>query len=166
MSKFVVFRMLSTLVSVGLIMFSLVPKLPANTQDETPCEDGGWTVVDGTQIDLSGSWTATQNKNCKDSADWQFSFPVTITQNDDGSYSAKASDETPMTVTLEGSGITFDRDLTKGRGIGKDKRGETLQVWTGKIEEKDGRIRIYGQWSGAWDYVKKGGYNTDFMMIK
>jgi hypothetical protein len=145
------------------MVFSPVANLPANAQDKDMCKDLGWTEVDGSQINLTGTWAAHQNRNCKEVADWQFNFSATISEEGKG-YTAKASDGTPMDVQPEGgSGIVFVRDLRGGAGT--DKNGITLQTWRGNIERnKDGGIRIYGTWSGAFDFTKKEGYNLDFML--
>jgi hypothetical protein len=165
MTRFIVSRIALTLMSVGLIVFSLAPNLPTNAQDKNTCKDLGWTEIDGTQIDLSGEWSAHQNRNCKESADWQFNFSVTITKEDNGDYKGTVSDRTPLEVHLQGSGIVFVRDLRNGAG--EDENKQNLQTWKGKIERnKDGRIRIYGMWSGAFASRKKEGYNMDFMMMK
>ena len=158
-------RIVFALVIVGSLMFSLTPNSPTRAQDKDTCKDLGWTPIDGTKIDLSGRWSSHQNRNCRESADWQFNFWSQITKERNGDYSAKVSDGTPMEVHLRGSGIVFVRDLRNGAGT--DKNGKNLQSWKGRIERNgDGRIRIYGTWSGAFDFVKSAGYNMDFMMLK
>lgn len=68
MNKHVVFRRAFTLVSAGLIMFALAANLLVNAQGK-PCqeESKGWTNIDGTQIDLTGTWTIVKSTNCKNS---------------------------------------------------------------------------------------------------
>lgn len=167
MNKLTGLRIAFTLVIAGLMVFSLATNLRTNAQDKDTCKDLGWTAVDASEVDLSGEWTGHQNRNCRESAAWQYNFSVTITKNDStGVYEGTVSDGTPMTVNVKGNRIVFVRDLTKGAG--KDpETGVVLQIWRGKIERNDDRrIRIYGTWSGAFERKKTPENNLDFMMLK
>lgn len=164
MNKSIVLRVTFALVSVGLMMFSLVPNFPTNAQDKETCKDSGWTPIDGSRINLTGTWTGTQNRNCKESASWQYSFTVTVTKEDGVYYGRVFDSEDKTEIVITGSKFKFTRDVRKSSG--PDDYKNPYQYWEGTIEmNKDGTIRIYGTWSGAYSY-KKGENNLDFMMIK
>ncbi len=164
MRKSIVLRMTFALVSVGLMMFSLVPNLPTNAQDKDTCEDLGWTPIDASQVDLKGNWTGTQNRNCKESASWQYGFTLSI-EKVRGTYYGKIGKEDETAIEIDGSKFTWTRNLTKGAG--EEKPGVYSQTWRGTIEKNaNGRIRIYGTWTGAYQSQKQDGYNLDFMLIR
>ena len=162
MNKFIVSRMTLTLMIVGLMVFSLIPDLAAIAQDKDSCraDQEGWTTVDATQIDLSGQWFLTKSTNCK--GNWQWSRTVTFSDDDS---TARIGGETPMDVAVASSGVVLTRNLEKVTG--KDKHGQNTQTWKGELQRhEDGRIRIYGEWSGAFDYLINEGYNKDFKLIE
>jgi hypothetical protein len=165
MSKFINFRMAFTLVSIGLMFFSLALNFSTYAQDKDACEDTGWTDIDASEVDLAGNWAGNQNRNCKESAAWQYNFSVKITEPDKGNYQGWILTEDPMVIDIDGSGIVFSRDVTKSSG--RDEKQVYTQTWTGKIQKnKDGRIRIYGTWTGAYQQRKIEGYNLDFVLMK
>ena len=163
MKKIIVSRIALVLMSVGLIVLSLAPNSVVSAQK--PCQDSeGWTTIDGTEIDLSGGWNLLKSTDCKNG--WFWTRAITISE-EDGKYIAKIGDEPPMTVKLDSSGIVFERDLS-WFGAGKDKNGVSLQTWRGVVQkDEEGRIRIYGKWSGAYEYLATDEkYNLDFKMMK
>lgn len=164
MNKSIVLRMTFALVIVGLMIFSPVPNFPTCAQEKDACKDSGWTPIDGSRVDLTGTWTGTQNRNCKESASWQYSFTVTVTKEGGGYQGQVFSSEDKGDITISGSKFTFTRDVSKSAG--PDDNKNKYQTWTGTIETKDGRVRIYGTWSGAYSYKKGKDNNLDFMMIK
>jgi hypothetical protein len=164
MNMSLISRKALTLMSVLLMGFSLLPNLAINAQglNEKSCRPLGWEPVDGMEVNLAGEWMVFHNTNCRDN--WQFSAPATISK-EGGEYSAKIGNEDPMTVSVGHKGIVFRRDLTKGAG--KDSEGQFTQTWRGQIGMlKDGKIRIYGTWSGAFTNLRRDGFNSDFMMVK
>lgn len=162
MNRSFVFRIAQTLTIFGLLVVSLTPNLQTNAQDKASCKDIGWTPVNASNVDLSGTWASFQDRNCKESAAWKYPFSTTITK-ENNQYTGKVSDGTPLEIAINGSAIKFVRDM---KGQGPDKDGNQSQIWKGKLETKDGRIRIYGTWSGAFAYLREETYNLDFMMIK
>jgi hypothetical protein len=116
MHRLIVRRRALTLMSLGLVVFSISPNLPTHAEQIDPksCEDLGWIVINPREIDLSGLWSTAQSRKCGTPVSWQWEFSVTITKSD-GGYKGEASDGTPLTVTLAGgSKITLTRDLTNG----------------------------------------------------
>jgi hypothetical protein len=163
MNKFIVLRMAFALLTVGLMAFSLVPNLPAHAQDKDSCrtDTEGWTQIDATQTDLRGKWTWVASTNCRN--DWKWTGVINISGEKRNNYTTVFDSE--IDVQLSGRGVVFHRDVSKSAG--KDKNSVSLQTWVGKLEQhEDGRIRIYGRWSGAFDYLIPDGYNKDFKMIK
>ena len=167
MNKFIVLRMAFTLVSVGLMVFTLVPNLPTNAQDKDTCKDLGWTAIDASEVDLSGIWTGFQNRNCKESAKWQYGgFGIKITKERNGNYKGQIGNENKADIDIEGSEFVWIRDLRGGAGYDTETKLHN-QTWKGKIEKnKAGRIRIYGTWTGAFKGLKCDDCNLDFMMLK
>ena len=164
MNKSVVFRMAFALVSIGLMVFVQGMNLPAIAQDKDSCSDSGWTPIDA-EIDLKGVWTGAQNRNCKESAAWQYAgFKVTISE-EGGILYGKVGSEEKSKIEINGSKFVWTRDLRKGAG--EEKPGLYSQTWRGSIQRnKEGSIRIYGAWSGAYQSRKKDDYNLDFMLVK
>src|SRR3954468_20839769 len=114
MKRPLVSRIALTFTILGFAFFSLIPDLPINAQDKDTCRDPGWTPIDASEIDLNGTWAGHQNRNCKESAQWQYNFSVRIDQDRNGDYIAGVIniDKRPMEVDISGSGIVFVRDLT------------------------------------------------------
>ncbi|MBX7042750.1 MAG: hypothetical protein K1X85_07590 [Ignavibacteria bacterium] len=163
LNRFIVSRKALTLLSVGLMIFLLMP--PANAQETDAClaDMEGWTNVDGTKMELSGTWFFVQSTDCK--GNWQWSRTVIISRDNAGHYTARIGSETEMDVDVEGDGVVFERNLEKVTG--KDNKGQNMQTWRGKLQiHQDGRIRVYGTWLGAFDYLIQEGFNKDFKLIK
>lgn len=163
LNGFIVSRIALTLMSVGLMMLLLMPA--ANAQDTDACraDQEGWTNVDGTKMKLNGTWFFVQSTNCK--GDWQWSRTVIVSGDGPGFYTARIGSETAMDVYVEGVGVVFERNLEEVTG--KDNKGQNMQTWRGKLQiHKDGRIRIYGSWLGAFDHLIQEGFNKDFKLIK
>ena len=161
MNKFIVFRMIFTLVSVGLIVFSL-PNVQTYAQDKDSCrtDTEGWRQIPASDIDFSGNWTWVASTNCKNN--WAWAGTITISGSP-GRYVTIF--DSKIEVTVSGSGVVFDREVEVSAG--KDKNGANIQTWVGSLQRhEDGRIRIYGRWSGAFDYLIPTDYNKDFKMIK
>ena len=162
MNKFIIFRKVLTLMGVLLLGFSLVPNLPTNANPrETSAGGDDWAVIDATSVDLTGRgfWVASTNG---ESGKWNWSVEVHITR-DRGTYTSLFEKSTQ--IELGSSGIVFTRDLVGV--VPEDVNRQKSQTWTGKVERNsDGKIRIYGKWSGAYDYKVPEGYNRDFMMTR
>ena len=169
MNNILTTRSALTLMSAVLLIFSLMPNPPANAQGQDSCKDqeAGWTLIDASLVDLSGDWTVFQNKNCGSNM-WQYSAPVSITEENGGYSAICKSDNSKMTVSIGGSGVVIRRDLTTGSGPKLDKNKQTSQTWRGTLEKnRDGRLRIYGTWSGAYDYIAaEYKNNLDFKLTR
>ncbi len=126
-------------------------------------KDLGSTPIDGSTIPMD-DWTGTQNSNGKESADWQYQFTFKLTKKG-SAYYGQIFNEEPTEIEIEGSKFVWTRDVRKS--VGEEKPGVYTQTWRGTIERNNnGRIRIYGTWSGAYASRKAEGRNLDFMLIK
>ena len=166
MNKSIVLRITSVLVSVGLMIFSLVPNLPTHAQNKDTCKDLGWTPINESQVGLMGKWIGNQNRNCKPPASsWQYpGFPITVTK-EGGAYYGQVGNEDKTEIDIQGSKFVWVRDVRKSAGPDNNKVHN--QTWTGTLERNnDGGIRIYGTWTGAYNYLKQEDRNLDFLMIK
>lgn len=114
-------------------------------------------------MELGGTWFLVLSTDCK--GNWQWSRTVIISGDNAGNYTARIGSETAMDVDVEGDGVVFERNLEEVTG--KDNKGQNMQTWRGKLQiHQDGRIRIYGTWLGAFDYLIQEGFNKDFKLIK
>ncbi len=159
-------RRVLTLLSVLIMGFLLLPNLTTKAQEilnEKSCRPQGWTPVEGTTENLVGAWSTFHNSNCKDN--WQFSGTIVISADKRGRFSATMNGKDPVSVRVVGTRITFDRDMKNN--LGPDKKKQYTQTWSGQLGTlKDGKLRVYGTWIGAYEDMRMEGYNSDFMLDK
>lgn len=152
--------------SIQICVIALLLSLAAAAQDKDTCAGTGWEPMFINDVSILGSWTTTQNRDCRESARWQFSVSLKITQDQNGNYLGQLGGEEPTQVRVSGSQFRWTRDLRKGAG--PDKNQSFNQTWTGMIQRnrKTGAIRIYGTWSGAYAFLLDNTeLNHDFMIV-
>lgn len=153
-------------ISVCIAIISATTSL--NAQDKDSCAGVGWEPLYIEQLSsLVGTFTVTNNRDCNEAAKWQYSATITIRKDEQGQYWARVySGEKETEFRVSGNQVRFTRSVQGSAG--KDKRERVEQFWSGTLQRnrRTGSIRIYGTWSGAYDYVTDGTkYNHDFMIL-
>lgn len=162
MKRYYLFRGMLLILVAASILFSPLPETLVDAQDKDSCraDQEGWSPTYESEVDLTGRWTWVAATDCRNGWGWSGTIGIS---GSPGRY--KVTDfGNDGTVTISGNQARFNRDL----GSYKDKNGANIQMWRGQIQRhRDGRIRIYGEFSGAWDYsATEAKKNHDFKMIK
>jgi len=152
------------LLIVGMIVLPLA--MTVSAQDKDTCAASGWEPMGINDVNIVGTWTTTNNRDCKESARWQYSTTMKITTDKNGNYFGQIYSEEPTQIFVSGNQFRWSRDVR--RSTGPDKNKVYNQNWTGSIQKnrRTGAIRIYGTWTGAFFYVTDNtNFNHDFMIV-